>query len=292
MSVMDIYVHLSSVYKMPLVGLGTYRVRGRDVIYTVIDESLNSGYRSFDTAAVYKNEEDIGYALNKLLPKYALSRSDLFITSKLSPSDNGDPQRIRESVLRSLKWLGTAYLDLYLIHWPGASGMSENSQQNPELRNLTWRTLVEIQKEGYIRSIGVSNYNIKHLKELLQNSYGVIPAVNQVECHPHYSQKELIDFCKREGIHVQAYSSLGTSDPTALLKDPVVYSIASDINVSPARVLLKWAVQQGIGIIPKAVNKKHIKENVELNFMLTSSQMETLSNLPQQKYAWDPTNVF
>lgn len=113
----------------------------------------------------------------------------------------------------------------------------------------------------------------------------------QVECHPHYRQEELIKYCKKEGIHVQAYSSLGTSTETLLLNDPTVCKIAQEINVSPARVLLKWALQQEISIIPKAVRSAHIQDNFNLDFSITEEQMKRLSCLPQKKYAWNPDNV-
>ncbi|KAK2578468.1 hypothetical protein KPH14_011637 [Odynerus spinipes] len=291
MSIASECVRLSSGYTMPLIGIGTYKIYGRDTIYEVIDESLNVGFRSIDTAAVYRNEEDIGYALKELLHKYNLKREDIFITTKLAPSENGDSRGIERAVSKSLRSLGLSYIDLYLIHWPGAARIPENSQQNKDLRACTWKKLAKLQGQGLIRSIGVSNYTIDHLKELLSNCYGVKPAVNQVECHPHYRQEELIKFCNTEGIHVQAYSSLGTSTSTNLLKDPVVTDIASKLNVSPARLLLKWAVQQSIGIIPKAEKKEHIRDNVKLNFTIDAEQMKTLSSLPQSKYAWDPRNV-
>lgn len=292
MNVSSECIHLSSGYTMPLIGIGTYKIQGRETIYEVIDESLKVGFRSIDTATVYRNEEDIGFALKELLSKYNLQRKDIFITTKLAPSDNGNAEGIQQSVLKSLKSLGLSYIDLYLIHWPGAARIPENSHQNKHLRACTWEKLVELHKQGLIRSIGVSNHTIDHLKELLNNHYGVKPTVNQVECHPHYRQEELIKFCNVEGIHVQAYSSLGTSTNTSLLKDPVVNNIAMKLNVSPARLLLKWALQQGISVIPKAIKKEHIRDNINLNFIIDAEKMKILSCLPQIKYAWDPQNVY
>ncbi|XP_053971915.1 aldo-keto reductase family 1 member B1-like [Hylaeus volcanicus] len=283
---------LSTGYSMPLVGFGTYKIRGRDTVYQVIDESLNVGFRSIDTAEVYQNEEDIGYALNSLLPKYNLQREDIFITTKLAPSYNGNLIRIEESVQRSLKALNITYIDLYLIHWPGATRLPENSTNNQILRTKTWDKLVELKKQGLLKSIGVSNYTINHLEDLMQYCQDVPPAVNQVECHPHYRQEELIKYCNEKGIHVQAYSSLGTSSNTNLLKDPTVTLIASRLNVSPARLLLKWALQQNIGIIPKAVKREHIGDNIQLNFTIDKEDMKVLSSLPQHKYCWDPSNVY
>ncbi|XP_017878782.1 uncharacterized protein LOC108624179 [Ceratina calcarata] len=291
MSCLEETFRLSTGFVMPYVGIGTYKIQGRDIIYEVIDESLKVGFRSIDTAVVYHNEEDIGNALKTLLPKYNLQRNDIFITTKLAPSENGNPVGIERSVQKSLKALNTTYLDLYLIHWPGASGIPENSPKNPDLRAKTWYKLVDLKERGLIRSIGVSNYTINHLQELLQDCKGVTPAVNQVELHPHYRQEELIKYCDEKGIHVQAYSSLGTSKRINLLSDPTVIKIASELNVSPARVLLKWALQQKIGIIPKAVQKEHIRDNAQLDFSINEEHMNMLSSLPQQKYVWDPSNV-
>lgn len=285
------YVQLLSGYEMPLVGFGTFRIQGKDLILDVLDESLRVGCRSIDTAARYGNEKEIGEALKVLLPKYNLKREDIFVTTKLAPNDIGSPEKVRNAVNNSLSALGLDYLDLYLIHWPGAGAIPESSQENAKLRDTTWKVLADFQKRGVIRSIGVSNYLIKHLEELLQNDYGVKPAVNQVECHPHYRQEELRRFCEKEGIHVQAYSSLGTSKTTELLDDPKVNRIASEYKVSPARLLLRWALQQDIGIIPKASKKEHIRDNADLNFVISDDHMKVLSSLPQKKYTWDPTNV-
>lgn len=276
---------------MPLIGFGTYKIQGRELVYQVVDESLNVGFRSIDTAVGYRNEEDIGYALKNLLPKYNLQRSDIFITTKLPPSVNGDPKGIEQCVQKSLKAFNTTYIDLYLIHWPGATRIPETSTNNPSLRAKTWNKLVDLKKQGFIRSIGVSNFTIKHLQELLQNCKDILPAVNQVELHPHYRQEELIKYCNEKGIHIQAYSSLGTSGNINLLRNPIVLKIASQLNVSSARLLLNWALQQGIGVIPKAVNKEHIKDNIQLDFLIDEESMNILFSLPQIKYAWDPSNV-
>ncbi|XP_043473059.1 aldo-keto reductase family 4 member C8-like [Leptopilina heterotoma] len=275
---------------MPLVGIGTFRVHSQH-IFNVLDEALKAGYRSIDTAAVYRNEDAIGAALKILLPKYNLKREDIFITTKLDPVENGNPEGVRRAVRNSLMALQTDYVDLYLIHWPGAGRIHANSSLNTELRTLTWKTLVELHQQGCLKSIGVSNYNINHLQQLFKNSDGVRPSVNQVECHPHYRQDELLKFCTEEGIHLQAYSSLGGSDNGALLNDSTVRKISSNLNVSPARLLLKWALQRGIGIIPKAQSANHIQDNLKLDFTIDQESMKLLSNLPERKYAWDPSSV-
>jgi diketogulonate reductase-like aldo/keto reductase len=256
------------------------------LIYQVLDLALTTGYRSFDTSAVYGNEKDIGLALKELLPKHKLKREDLFITSKLSPSDQGD--RANSAIDTSLKNLNLAYLDLFLIHWPGASGIPSNSSDNKKLRNISWNALINAKRDGRLKAIGVSNYEIKHIEELVKDN-GTKPDVNQVEWHPHWHQDDLLEYCKKQGIFLQAYSSLGSSNYKTLITDPTVKAIADKLKKSPAQVLLRWAVQQGVGVIPKARSKDHIEQNFQLDFVIPEEDMKTLSSMNNaHKYAWDP----
>lgn len=194
------------------------------------------------------------------------------------PEDNGDPERIKSAVDKSLRALRCDYIDLYLVHWPG-TGRLRDQHNNRQSRRVTWASLVELHKSGLLRSIGVSNYTVAHLQQLMQdnNCYGVKPAVNQVcrvvvivsliymllllsshlfaiqymrqvELHPRYRQQQVTTFCEKQGIHVQAYSSLGTSG-RYLLSDPEICAIASQVGVTAAKLLLKWALQQGIGTV-------------------------------------------
>lgn len=246
-----------------------------------------------DTANGYRNELLIGDALQTLLPKYGLKREDIFITSKLVPRKNEGHERVIETVKQSIKDLQTDYIDLYLIHWPGVMGIPVESAENSVYRKSTWNALVQCKREGLLRSIGVSNYNIKHLEDLLAVcSDDIRPAVNQVEWHPHYHQPELLDFCRRENIFLQAYSSLGSSGTRELRSDSTVNFIARKNKRSASQVLLRWAFQQGIGILPKARSKEHIDENVDLDFELSAEDMRALSTLQtSNKYAWNPETV-
>ncbi|KAJ3662327.1 hypothetical protein Zmor_006681 [Zophobas morio] len=275
---------------MPLIGFGTFQIHGRSLIREVLDYALAAGYRQIDTAAVYGNEEDIGHALKELLPKYNLRRGDIFITSKLSPSDQGD--QALQALQQSVENLNSGYLDLYLIHWPGAQGIPGNHPDNVKLRSASWEALMKGVELGLVRDIGVSNYTVRHLNELLSKNYSVRPAVNQVEWHPHCHGADLKNFCKSQGILLQAYSSLGGSNNPRLIKDPAVVQIATKIKKSPAQVLLRWALQQNIGIIPKARSKEHIEANIDLNFVISDGDMNTLSNMTKkEKYAWDPERI-
>ncbi|XP_056631483.1 uncharacterized protein LOC130441722 [Diorhabda sublineata] len=286
----DMKFTLHSGDLMPMVGFGTYLIRGDDLIKTTLDYALGAGYRLIDSAAVYGNEESIGKALKELLPKYNLTRKDIFITTKLAPSDQGE--KAYSALQKSLNNLDCEYLDLYLIHWPGAQGIKSEGKNNSVLRDESWQQMVKGVKNGLVRNIGVSNYNVNHMKQLLNNNHGIKPAVNQVEWHPHYHQDDLQELLKKEGILLQTYSSLGGNDNNQhLLTDPEVIKIATKLGKSPAQVLLRWALQQNLAVIPKARSKKHIEENFDLDFTIPEEDMKILSNFSQLKYAWDPDTI-
>lgn len=192
----------------------------------------------------------------------------------------------------SLSNLKTKYIDLYLIHWPGVSGLDIKNKENQNYRYNTWKTLVKLQKEGLIRSVGVSNYTVRHLEELLENCEGVPPSVNQVEWHPRFHQTELLKYCRENGIFLQAYSSLGTSSETSLREDPEILKIAKKLGKTSSQILLRWSYQQNIGILPKASSKGHIDENFDLDFEIPEELLDKLNHLDQhKKFAWDPTVI-
>ncbi|GLH03623.1 Aldo-keto reductase AKR2E4 [Gryllus bimaculatus] len=284
--------------KLPPAGLemGTFRVTGGNNIYRCIEAALKTGYRLIDTAAVYNNEEDIGKALAELLPKFNLKREDIFITSKLyvgsvAPSDLRH-DKVEKAVMTSCTKLGTSYLDLYLIHWPGAAGVPGTDSINATLRSGVWAALTKLYQKNIVHAIGVSNYTVDHLKKLLSNDYGVKPAVNQVEIHPHYRQPELTAFCKEHNIYVQAYCSLGGSGQDALMKDPSVEAIARTLQRPAAQILLRWALQNNLLIIPKSLSPDRIRSNIELDFTIPEQEMKVLNNMSHQhKYAWDPLTI-
>lgn len=283
-------VNLNSGSTMPIVGFGTFKIRGQQLISEVVDAALNVGYRAIDTAAVYRNEVDIASALESLLPKYNLQQKDIFLTSKLGPKSQGR-EACRKACEQSLQNLKVDCLDLYLIHWPGTQGRKPEDSQNAVLRKETWLELENLQKEGKLRAIGVSNYTANHLKELL--SYcSVRPAVLQVECHPYLVQRELVNLCRQEGVHFQAYSSLG-SGGNKLLDDMTVKQIADKYQRSPSQILLRWATQQDIGVIPRSTKPAHIRENFQVfDFSLDPSDMEKLNLLDRSEhFCWDPVKI-
>ncbi|CAJ1086401.1 uncharacterized oxidoreductase YtbE-like [Xyrichtys novacula] len=280
-------VPLNTGDHMPLLGLGTYKLVGPEDVYRAVDAALAAGYRSFDSAAVYRNEADLGTALKKLLPLHGLTREDVFITSKLGPKDQG--KRAMQGALRSLSQLDLGYIDLYLIHWPGTQGMDVSDQRNPGNRAQSWATLEELHAQGKLKAIGVSNYTPAHMRELMQICK-TLPAVVQDEFHPHLCQKELRKVCQEYGVCFQAYSSLGQGE---LITDPVVNEVAKNCAKTPAQVLLRWAVQQGIPVLPKSSNPDRIKENSEIfDFALSDTDMDKLSALDcGKKYCWDASQV-
>lgn len=280
-------VVLNTGVQMPLLGLGTYKLRGSDEVYQAVDAALAAGYRAFDSAAVYRNEADLGRALRELLPKHGLSREDVFITSKLGPKDQGE--RSVDGALHSLSQLDLGYIDLYLIHWPGTQGLLVADKRNPGNRAQSWATLEELHHQGKLKAIGVSNYTPAHMRELMQ-SCRVPPAVLQVEFHPRLCQSELRRVCKEYGVCFQAYSSLGQGE---LLTDAAVKEVAQSCKRTPAQVLLRWAVQQGVPVLPKSSNPDRIQDNARLfDFSLSDADMDRLSSLDcDHKYCWDPSEV-
>uniref|UniRef100_G3Q8E1 Zgc:101765 n=1 Tax=Gasterosteus aculeatus aculeatus TaxID=481459 RepID=G3Q8E1_GASAC len=280
-------VLLNTGVRMPILGLGTYELVGREEVYQAVDAALLFGYRAFDSAAMYQNEAAFGRALRELLPKHGLTREDVFITSKLGPKDQGE--KAMEGALCSLSQLDLGYIDLYLIHWPGTQGLDVADKRNPGNRAQSWATLEELHAQGKLKAIGVSNYTPAHMRELMQ-SCKVPPAVLQVEFHPKLLQTELRKVCEEYGVCFQAYSSLGKGE---LITDPVVLEIAKNCERTPGQVLLRWAVQQDVPVLPKSSNPERIKDNGRIfDFTLSDTDMVKLSALDcGEKYCWDSSQV-
>ncbi|XP_037614302.1 uncharacterized oxidoreductase YtbE-like [Sebastes umbrosus] len=280
-------VLLNTGVQMPLMGLGTYELVVPEDVYPAVDAALAAGYRAFDSAAVYENEAALGRAVKELLPKHGLTREDVFITSKLGYMDQGE--RAMEGALLSLSQLDLGYIDLYLIHWPGTQGLEVADQRNSSDRAQSWATLEELHAQGKLKAIGVSNYTPAHMRELMQ-SCKITPALNQVEFHPKLCQTELRKVCEEHGVCFQAYSSLGKGE---LVTDPVVMEVAKNCERTPAQVLLRWAVQQGVPVLPKSSNPDRIKDNARLfDFTLSDTDMDRLSALDcGRKYCLDASSI-
>ncbi|MGY5853629.1 MAG: aldo/keto reductase [Candidatus Thorarchaeota archaeon] len=264
-------VKLNNGVEIPILGLGTYLSGASRVTQTAILHALGAGYRHFDTAKLYRNEEDIGEAIRQ----YSVPREDIFLTTKLWNSDHGYDSTIA-ACNQSLQKLGVDYIDLYLIHWPVT-----------DIRMESWRAMETLLEEGTCRAIGVCNYTIKHLKELLNNA-DIVPAVNQVEFHPFLYQKALLDFCRENGIQLEAYSPFAKGRK---LNEPILASIGEHYNKTPAQVLVRWALEHRLVVIPKSSKKQRIRENADVfNFSITPEDMTVLNVLDENyRSAWDPT---
>uniref|UniRef100_A0A915PIJ1 NADP-dependent oxidoreductase domain-containing protein n=1 Tax=Setaria digitata TaxID=48799 RepID=A0A915PIJ1_9BILA len=250
---------LNSGFSIPMVGLGTYKIVGQDTVTAAVDAALKAGYRLFDTAKYYLNERELGIALRELLPKYNLKREEIFITTKFFLSEINNDVHTRKMVDESLTNLQTEYLDLVLIHYPKPDTSKNDDPRNPESRKIAYLELEKLKDENKIRSVGVSNYEVKHIKEI--QSFGrMMPSVNQVEFHPHFTRNELREYCKSMGIFFQAYSSLARNHPD-LMGDSMIVKTAETHNSAPQLIVLAWALSLGVGVIPKSSNPERVINN-------------------------------
>ncbi|WP_136608638.1 aldo/keto reductase [Paenibacillus dokdonensis] len=264
---------LSSGYSMPWLGLGVYKVQEGQEVIDSVKAAISHGYRSIDTAALYGNEEGVGQAVRES----GVPREDLFITTKVWNSDQGYDSTLA-AFEKSINKLGMDYVDLYLVHWPVMGKYKD-----------TWRALEKLQKDGKVRSIGVSNFQVHHLEDLMKDAQ-VKPAVNQVELHPLLSQIELREYCKSQGIQVEAWAPLAQGH---LLDNEVLADIGAKYGKSIVQVILRWDIQSGIVTIPKSVKEHRIIENADIfDFELMPADMEQINGLNQNhRFGGDPDNV-
>jgi len=268
---------LANGVKMPWLGLGVFKVEEGPELINAVKTAIKHGYRSIDTAAVYGNEAGVGQAIREVMAEEGISREELFITSKVWNSDLGFDSTIA-AYEQSLEKLGLDYLDLYLIHWPKEGKYKD-----------AWRALETLYTEGKVKAIGVSNFQVHHLEDVMADAK-VIPMVNQVEYHPRLTQKEVQAFCKEHGILLEAWSPLMQGQ---LLDNPELQKIADAHGKSIAQVIIRWDLQNGVITIPKSTKEHRIIENSSVfDFELTTEEMQQIDQLNQNhRVGPDPDHI-
>lgn len=266
-------VPLNDGRAIPRLGFGVYQVRAGDPARLAIGAALEAGYRHVDTARIYGNEADVGAAVRAS----GLPRDEVFVTSKVWNDAHGYEKAL-DAGRRSADRIGLGPIDLYLIHWPGGGERVD-----------TWKALVTLRETGVVRSIGVSNYEERHLDEAIAAT-GVVPAVNQYERHPYLQRRALTARCRELGIVVENYSPLVRGERMA---DPDLVAVARDAGRSPAQVLVRWALQKGDVVLPRSSRPERIRENAAVfDWELTTGQMARLDALEEGlRVAWDPTGI-
>lgn len=278
--------------KMPALGLGTWK-SAKGEVYEVVRKAIEIGYRHFDCASFYGNESEIGNAISDAIKNGDVIREDLWITSKLW-NNRHRKDDIPAAFEITLKDLTLDYLDLYLIHWPVVlQNQASYAQQSSDLISLseipltqTWQGLIDLKEKGLTKHIGVSNFSIKKVNQITEES-GIVPEVLQIELHPFLQQQKILNFAQEKGIFLTGYCPLGSADRPAvrilenepkLFQQQVILDIAKDKDISPAQVILAWAVNRGTSVIPKSVNPERLKQNLEAADIELSTQEMTKMN--------------
>lgn len=256
--------------KMPIMGLGVWKVDNGEEASNAVKWALQAGYRMIDTAAAYKNEEGVGHGIKAS----GVAREEIFVTTKVWNSDQGYEKTLK-AYDDSLQRLNLDYVDLYLIHWPVAGQFVD-----------TWRAMEQLYKEGRVRAIGVCNFHQHHLEELMKTAE-IKPMVNQIELHPQLTQEPLRSYCREQEIEVEAWSPLGQGK---LLQDPVLVGIGERYQKTAAQVILRWDIQKQIITIPKSVNHDRILQNADIfDFELSSEELAKIDALNKNaRFGADP----
>lgn len=273
------HVLLPGGTKMPLLGLGTYKLQSAEAV----KKALELGYRHIDCATIYGNEKTVGEGLKDFIAEGR--RDELFIVSKVW-QDAHRPEALRKSVQQSIADLDCGRLDLCLVHWPEAWLPGTEEPDTEVTLQQTWQAMEALVDDGLATHIGVSNFSLRQIEEVLSYARHK-PVVNQVELHPLLAQRKLVGVCLRKGVHSVAYSPLGhTGQGSEVLGHPAVAEVAAETGKSPAQVLLKWNVQRGVAVIPKAGSEPHLAENIEglFGWRLTWDQKAKLDALDQGKH--------
>lgn len=269
-------VTLNNGVKMPWLGLGVFKAQEGNEVIQAVKAAINHGYRSIDTAAAYNNEEGVGQAIAESISAGVISREDIFVTSKVWNSRQGYETTLA-AFDESLHKLQLDYINLFLVHWPVKGKYKD-----------TWRALEKVYAEGKVKAIGVSNFQVHHLEDLLQDAQ-VVPAVNQVEFHPLLAQEELRSYVKNKGIQLEAWSPLGQGN---LLNHELLQKIAAKHGKTTAQIILRWDLQLEVVTIPKSVTESRIIENADIyDFQLDAEDIAAIATLNENKrFGSDPDN--
>ena len=270
-------IKLNNGIEMPQLGLGVFRVEDSSELINAIKVAIKNGYRSIDGAAIYGNEEAMGEGIRHGIQEAGITREELFITSKVWNADLGYESTIA-AYETSLQKIGVDYLDLYLIHWPVEGKYKE-----------AWKALEYLYEQGRVKAIGVCNFQVHHLEDLLKDA-NVKPVINQIELHPYLSQTKVREFCEVNNIQVEAWSPLMAGN--GLLEDDTLKEIAKKYNKTTAQVVLRWDLQSHVITIPKSTNEGRLLQNIDVfDFELTKEDMEKIDSLNKDlRVGPDPDN--
>lgn len=283
---------LNNGLKVQRRGYGTWQETEK--LDSLVYEAIKVGYRHIDTAAAYKNEHLVGKGVNQAISEGIVKREDLFITTKVF----GEKDNVAKSLNQSLQDLNLDYVDLFLIHWPIPSkDENTNTFKQPPL-HVTWKLMEDLVKSGKTKSIGVSNFNVQILIDLL--TYAEIkPVCNQVEIHPYLIQQDLISFCKKNDIEIVAYCPLGGNVPgkpqfsvKTMIQEPVIKEVAAKYNKTPAQIILNWHLSRGYVVIPKTATASRLQENFDCDtFEMTPEELQRISSLNRNARACDSKDM-
>ncbi|MCR6656891.1 MAG: aldo/keto reductase [Opitutus sp.] len=264
---------LNNGVKMPWMGAGVWQINSDDETSRVVQAAIAAGYRRIDTASLYGNERGVGEGIRQS----GVARDQIFVTTKVW-NDDMRTGRIEEALEKSLQKLGFDYVDLYLLHWPVSGKIIP-----------AWQALERLYREGRVRAIGVSNFMIPHLEDLL-SSTRVVPAVNQIEFHPYLQSRALLNYCRGKNIQLEAWSPLMQGGP--LLQNPVLEDIARAHGKTPAQIILRWDLQMGVATIPKSARAERLAANANVfDFTLSEAEMRAIAGLDRgQRAGPDPFN--
>ena len=284
--------------EMPLFGLGTWK-SDPGAVYDAVRVALEAGYRHVDCAPIYGNEAEVGRALTDSFDDGVVDRDEVWVTSKLW-NDAHRPEDVRPALESTLEDLQLEALDLYLMHWPVALKPGVHMPESPDdffspddvPLTATWEAMEALRDEGLTRHIGVSNFSVPKLRSLMA-SVDTMPEMNQIEMHPYLQQPDMLAFAESEGVPLTAYSPLGSidrpdmmkaEDEPILLEDPTIVEIAETHDVSPAQVLISWALHRGTAVIPKSTTPEHIRDNIAaMDLELTDEDLSAIADLDRHR---------